>query len=795
MKKYFIYLLLIVTMVISLSIFSSCLPTNQQGGTDQGNGDVNNPSDNDNGDNNNESVDVEQYIPVTMNGEAVVKIVSPYSKSKQVNDALNCFKNAFLNENIQFTDAYRTNNLPSSYEIIIGDGVDACDKYYIDPYVLGGGGYAIRVIDNKIIIAGGDDEALAYAINLFVDKLIDLSDPANAVVDRSTDIYKPKTYSIKGISVAGVDLSKYTIVCDTRNEDLLSCANDLHNVLYNNAGYWLNVKNDSNTPKIIIQLTDDAGYDGFRMTVRGGDLIIECAYPMLMLDCMAQLIEDNFAIGEERTIAFTEGNDYTQHISTITYCTYGGAVGDGIADDFDAIKETHFRANITGQTVVGDPGKTFNMGQHNETIKIMTDTIWTGTTFIIDDSDVTATGTIKDKNVFWIVPSHTGKVVSGITSLKAGQTNIGVTFDEPVLLKVYNDNVMQYIRYGGNADSGAPQQEIILVDENGNVDPSTPIMWNYDTVTAAIAYSATDKPITVTGGHFITIANSAPRRYTYYSRGIGITRSNVTIVGIIHTIEGEGDTGAPYNGFLSISNCHNVLIDSARLSGHKVYKLETDSTNSMGTYDISANSANNITWRNCSQTNSITDTSYWGIMGSNYCKNLTYDGCVFSRFDAHKGTYNATIINSEIGHQKISIIGAGTLRIENTVVNGNNIVNLRSDYGSTWQGDVIFRNVTLKNTSTPTLINAQWSNHYFGYTCYLPENITVDGITLDKGTSFYVLPNLKNDVDKNVISGVNNDNPYVLTKKIIIISNPQNYTYAVSKNMTLFGTVVLDNKS
>ncbi len=794
MKKQPKAVILIVLMLLSLSVLSSCISGNSP--HDQGDGGANANSPTDGSDGNNITIDTEKYIPITMNGEAVIKIVSPYSKSNKVIDALNKIKNAFADKSIQLSEAYRTDNNPDTYEIIIGDGVDACSKYYIDPYDLGGGGYAIRVVDNKIIIAGGDDEALAYAINMFANDVLDLtSDLKNVTVDRKTNIFMPRTYDIKGITVAGNDIADYTIVCDVTNPDLLTCANDLHKVLYENAGYWLNVRESSNKSKIIIQLTDDAGYDGFRMVVRGNDLVIECAYPYLLLESMVELIEDNFAPGEERTIEFTAESEYTRHISTITYCTYGGAIGDGVADDFDAIKKTHERANITGQIVVADYGKTFNVGQHNESIKIMTDTVWTGATFIIDDSTLSPDGTAKDKNIFWVAPSHNGKNVSGITTLKAGQTNVGVTFSEPVLLKLYNNNVMQYIRKGANADNGAPQQEIILVDKDGNVDPSTPIMWDYDTVTAVMAYSVTDKPITITGGHFITIANAAPRRYTYYNRGISITRSNVTVRGLLHTIEGEGETGAPYGGFLSVSLCTNTLIDSVVLTGHKIYKLETDANNSMGTYDISFNSANDVTCLNCSQTNSITDTAYWGIMGSNYCKNLTYDGCVFSRFDAHKGTYNATIINSEIGHQKVNIIGAGTLIIENTVVYGDNIVNLRSDYGSTWQGDLIIRNVTLNNTGTATLINAGWSNHYFGYTCYLPENIIIDGITLAKGTSVYILPNLATGVDKATVSGVENKNQYVLTKEITILSNNNNYSYTISKNLTLFSSTILKDES
>ena len=112
----------------------------------------------------------------------------------------------------------------------------------------------------------------------------------------------------------------------------------------------------------------------------------------------------------------------------------------------------------------------------------------------------------------------------------------------------------------------------------------------------------------------------------------------------------------------------------------------------MGTYDISANRALNVSFINCSQTNDINDRTYWGILGSNYCKNMLYDSCVFSRFDAHMGVANATIRNSTLGQMGINAIGSGTLTVENRTIRGTTLVNLRSDYGSTGQGEFVYMN-------------------------------------------------------------------------------------------------------
>ena len=92
------------------------------------------------------------------------------------------------------------------------------------------------------------------------------------------------------------------------------------------------------------------------------------------------------------------------------------------------------------------------------------------------------------------------------------------------------------------------------------------------------------------------------------------------------------------------------------------------------------------------QTNDINDATYWGIMASNYSKNLLYDNCTWSRFDAHMGVANATIRNSTLGHMGINAIGTGVLTVENSTIHGRNLVNLRNDYGSTWEGEIVIRN-------------------------------------------------------------------------------------------------------
>lgn len=82
-------------------------------------------------------------------------------------------------------------------------------------------------------------------------------------------------------------------------------------------------------------------------------------------------------------------------------------------------------------------------------------------------------------------------------------------------------------------------------------------------------------------------------------------------------------------------------------------------------------------------------------MGSQYCKDFIFDNVKLNRIDAHQGIYNLTVKNSEIGYYGFTLTGKGILDIENTTVSSESFITLRGDYGSTWDGNVYIKNLTL----------------------------------------------------------------------------------------------------
>ncbi len=458
-----------------------------------------------------------------------------------------------------------------------------------------------------------------------------------------------------------------------------------------------------------------------------------------------------------------------------------------MTDDIDAIAKAHEFANQHGLPVRADSGAIYYIGGKDKTAIIQTDTDFGPARFIIDDTSVEN----RRAHVFLISSPLGSFNLKGVSSLERNQSKIDVLLPGACLVSVTNSRVKHYIRYGANQNQGASQTDIFLVDRDGNVDMNAPIIWDFDQITSITAQPIVKSPLTLAGGHFTTIANKAESRYNYYRRGIAIRRSNVIVDGLEHHVRGEGDHGAPYGGFISISNCTDVTVQNTILTGHKTYRTigSAGVRVSMGTYDISVSRALNVAFVNCSQTNDIKNNKYWGIMASNYCKNILFDRCTLSRFDAHKGVANATVLNSTLGHMGINAIGSGTFLVENTTVYGRTFINLRSDYGSTWRGNFVFRNCVFVPACgkpvTASLIGGSYSGkHDFGYTCYMPERITIDTLHIDdtQHPENYPGPAIFANFNRNFTDGSYVEKyPYIKTKEVIL----KNVTTAGGKPLRL----------
>ena len=470
----------------------------------------------------------------------------------------------------------------------------------------------------------------------------------------------------------------------------------------------------------------------------------------------------------------------------VTYEMFG-AKGDGKTDDRAAIIATHKAANERGAPVRAKDGATYYVKSDEGTAEVKTDVDFGTAKFVIDDTEVKR----YHSNLFAVKADKVEFRVKGAQSLKRGDRNIGAALPAKCLVDVWYDGVKRYIRYGANQNNGTSQQEVLVVHPDGTIDDSTPLLWDYTNVTKMVAYPIDEKTLTVKGGTFVTIANQAESKYLYHHRGFSINRSNVRLEGIRHEVTGELEHGAPYGGFFSISHCAFVTVTNCTFTAHKTYSTigSAGTKVSMGSYDISVNHASNVSFIDSRQLTDIRDYRYWGLFGSNFCRNLLFDGCEFSRFDAHMGVANATILNSKLGYMGIHLIGFGTFRVENTTVYSDYFFDLRSDYGSTWQGEVAAKNCRLVMPwvcqSARVFMGKNNGMHDFGYECAMPRRVVIEGFEIDDSNcknGKYGGPYLFGDFNKDMKDGSYMEKfPYKTTEEAVV----KNVKVASGRNLKL----------
>jgi hypothetical protein len=430
------------------------------------------------------------------------------------------------------------------------------------------------------------------------------------------------------------------------------------------------------------------------------------------------------AAAESRPVAPTD--------RPVTYEAFG-AVGDGKTDDLPAIVEAHAFANTHQLAVKSRPGATYHLGRRALTAVVMTDTDWGTSKFIIDDTSVE-----NHRLSLFVVRSPLAPVKLAIPRLTRDQKKLEVVPSGACWVRVEDPRHRVYIRRGLNQNNGTPQRDCFIVHRDGTIEGA--IDWEYEAGMRIEARLIDQRPLVLQGGEFTTIANGMKQAkgYNYWARNIAVTRSNTTVQGVTHRIIGEGDSGHPYGGFIEVSRCANVTLRDCFVTGHKTYSTigSADKPVSMGTYDLAANEVVNLTMRGVRMDN-ICDGTRWGVIGTNFCKNIFLENCVLSRMDTHQGVSGSyTIRGCTLGHVGLNAIGRGTLTVENSTLNGRSFIALRGDYGSTWEGPVVIRNCRwipgCGSATQPYLLNAgNDGQHDFGYPCYMPREITVDGLVIE----------------------------------------------------------------
>ena len=496
----------------------------------------------------------------------------------------------------------------------------------------------------------------------------------------------------------------------------------------------------------------------------------------------------------------------------LTYECFGAA-GDGVTDDFEAIKATHDFANKEYAekgiflTVHGTSSANYRINSGDENgIYVTTDTDWHGAKFTIDDNpDIILSNKLNESPVFRIASQmhldarcsmldfnvETGSAECAVNNMKPNSniwnslsinkntTNVKSFVDtilndilkpDSKMLKYYKDsqiwainvtsNHMNYIRTGVNQDSGKRQTELILINSKTG-DVLSDIEWDYDDFYQIRVWPVPEKKLTIKNGDFTTWTNnraisSDGKENPYSQRGIYVAfTGNVLLQNINHYLDedkypytGEYQTnpkGNAYKGFIRIYNASNIELNTVNLDPHTFAK---SSKANYGTYDLIMEYSNNIFLNklgySCNNSNSeacyndkMVNSSKWGIIQSSGIKDTFIRNSTVNRIDAHRGAHNLLVENTKIGREGFTLIGSGYFYGKNlTIDRANNIIQLRHDFGSTWNGTMLLDNITYtidSNVTSPTIIHSNNYQSNYGYNTYFPA-VYIKDLTIDDTT-------------------------------------------------------------
>jgi hypothetical protein len=140
--------------------------------------------------------------------------------------------------------------------------------------------------------------------------------------------------------------------------------------------------------------------------------------------------------------------------------------------------------------------------------------------------------------------------------------------------------------------------------------------------------------------------------------------------------------------------------------------------------------------------------------------------------------------------------------VENSTIRGRSLINLRSDYGSTWQGKFVIRNCVFipsgKPASTSLFSGFNSGQHDFGYTCYMPERIIIENLYIDDSNhpEEYQGPAIFANFNPQMTGDSYREKfPYVITRHVVLrnVTTASGKPLRLSDNPFMFKNVKVDH--
>ncbi len=433
-------------------------------------------------------------------------------------------------------------------------------------------------------------------------------------------------------------------------------------------------------------------------------------------------------------IALANGKHASLQPDTLVNYHMFGAKGDGKSDDGVQIKLAHAFANKHKLPVIHHSGEYWITATHE--ISIATSVEWGNTIFHINEKFSVPT---KPRFIVRsLLSNQTIKLTAEQKTKFLEKLRPGVAVLPEMapyancLVTVADSNDRIGFRSGDEYKGQSwAREELFYVEEDGRILGE--IAWSFKDYTTLTAQPCDNTYLTIEGGGFY-VSGDIPgdRHKNYFSCGFSIQRSRTVIRNQWQGLEpGKRDISMQArSGFYYLSRVFDVTLENIRLIPWEQNRADPARKVTSGTYGIGGARMLNCTFRNLTADGTWL---HWGVFGTNLNKNFRIENCRLNRVDVHFHCWNLTIQNSTIGMRGISVTGGGDLTIENSTTHANTLVNLRSDFGGTWNGDIRIHNCRIipSHDRAVSVLYSKPAQFNYGYPIGCARTLSVENLVVD----------------------------------------------------------------
>lgn len=411
-----------------------------------------------------------------------------------------------------------------------------------------------------------------------------------------------------------------------------------------------------------------------KVNEEGTELRTECVYETVAVSSYQDIIT-------KVILPCSVENLLAYNVFEVSYSACGAYL-DGIHDDYEAIYRAHFIGDLCKCNVVQHGGTIYkaNSGwihikNHNVDLS--------GSVLKLDSYNRYGFYWLSAVSIWTLQEDVVAALRPQMTEYSTFWGAVETGFPTNGLFVVRHPNAI--VRWNNGEQTTEDRVEIVRHGADGNVY-STVI----DTVPddAEVTFHRYPETQITFKGCTLNIDINMASVALYFMR---CERSNAIIRDFIINPTRRTTMNIGYRGAVfSLNECADITMENIKginIAG----KPRDEYPRGVAGYILNAISVLNLVVRNCNL------LGYWGCVGLNGAKEITFSGCELNRVDIHDYFRNLTIDSCRIYGQTINFgYGKGVVNVTNCSVLTNwvhQIVNLRCDYGRYFEGIINIANV------------------------------------------------------------------------------------------------------